>query len=188
MFAPRLAKTTHQAAAVVDADGVRPPMQITLKGSSLAPVITPQPSAVQFEPRAIGELSQAKLITLIKESATQLELEVLPPAGGEFVLDTSQAVLKMKPGDVTKLSVVFVPQTPGAKTASIDVRLKGAATNIDSISLQGLAIAAKAPPPEMSGGCSASPRSPRSAAAGALLIALLAAGLLIRRRWRSGSI
>jgi hypothetical protein len=60
-------------------------------------VITLQQSAVQFEPRATGELSQAKLITLINESSTQLELEVLPPAAGELVLDTSQAVLKMKP-------------------------------------------------------------------------------------------
>lgn len=186
VFAPRFAKTGHQATAVVEADGVQAPMQITLKGSSLAPVITLQPSAVQFEPRAVGELSQAKQITLINESSGVLELEVLPPAGGEFVLDTSQAVLKMKPGDVTKLSVVFAPQSVGAKTASIDVRLKGSSFNIDSISLQGLAITPKAPPPEMTSGCSASPRSPRSAAAGALLLILLGAGMLARRRWRSG--
>lgn len=186
VFAPRFAKASHQATAVVEADGVQAPMQITLKGSSLAPLITLQPSAVQFEPRAVGELSQAKQITLINESSGVLELAVLPPEGGEFVLDTSQAVLKMKPGDVTRLSVVFAPQTPGAKTASIDVRLKGASVNIDSISLQGLAVAAKAPPPEAAGGCSAIPRSPASAAPGALLILLLGAGLLLRRRWRSG--
>jgi hypothetical protein len=177
-FQPHVAKVQNVASAVIAADGIAAMMTVALQGSSLSPMLTVQPGTVQFEATAAGAQSMARDVTLSNPGPQPLEIEIVPPPSGDFLIDASQTVLMLNPGDVTRLRVTFAPQSAGHKSDSIDLRLKGTSVVIDSVAIAGLGTATR--PPQMGGGCSATGAA--TAPAGLLVLLAGCLALWIHRR------
>jgi len=182
VFAPHIAKAMSAATLVLVADGVQVPMTVALKGSSMSPVIDAQPTDLKFEHTFVGEMSAQKFVVLSNNGAQTLEIEIVPPPTEDFVIDVAAVATTLAPGDTVKLPVLFAPKTPGEKSETISVRLKGTTNLIASVGIQGNATVK--PAMMMDSGCSATPTRPQSPLAMlALALALLVLGLLARRRY-----
>ncbi len=180
VFAPHIAKAMSAATLVLVADGVQVPMTVALKGSSMSPVIDAQPTDLKFEHTFVGEMSAQKFVVLSNNGAQTLEIEIVPPPTEDFVIDVAAVATTLAPGDTVKLPVLFAPKTPGEKSETISVRLKGTTNLIASVGIQGNATVK--PAMMMDSGCSATPTRPQSPLA-MLALALLVLGLLARRRY-----
>lgn len=181
VFEPRVAKTATSATAVIEADGVQVPMTVTLKGSSLSPLISVNPGDLKFERTVVGATSAIKYLTISNDGGQPLELAVIPPQGEDWVVDTSQSQLSLMPGDSTRVAVQFAPKSVGSKSESIDIRLMGTSISAASIGVEGDAVNPAPPPVEE--GCSAVPgHAGAKAGMGWALLALAALGLVRRRR------
>ena len=180
VFAPHIAKAMSAATLVLVADGVQVPMTVALKGSSMSPVIDAQPTDLKFEHTFVGEMSAQKFVVLSNNGAQTLEIEIVPPPTEDFVIDVAAVATTLAPGDTVKLPVLFAPKTPGEKSETISVRLKGTTNLIASVGIQGNATVK--PAMMMDSGCSATPTRPQSPLA-MLALALLVVGLLARRRY-----
>lgn len=180
VFEPHVAKTTHTATAVIEADGVQAMMMVGLKGSSMAALVMVSPSSLVFSRVAVGEVSMPKSILLANDGAQPLELDIAVPPTEDFTFDTSSTKLMLMPNDTTKLTVVFAPKSQGQKGESIEVRLKGTQINIASITIEGEGTKPVAPMP-MDEGCSTTQHG-HTTGAGFMLAAFAAFALILRRR------
>lgn len=180
VFAPHIAKSMSTATLVLVADGVQVPMTVALKGSSMSPVIDAQPTDLKFEHTFVGEMSVQKFIVLTNNGAQTLEIEIVPPATEDFIIDVAAVAPMLAPGDTVKLPVLFTPKTPGEKSETISVRLKGTTNMVASVGIEG--NSSVRPMTMMDSGCSATPTRAQSPLA-VLALALLVLGLLARRRY-----
>ena len=181
VFEPHVPKIAHTATAVIEADGVQAMMMVSLKGSSMAALVTVQPASLAFGKVTTGEASMAKSFSLLNEGAQDLELDIVVPPTEDFAVDTSMTKTMLKAMDSTKVYVTFTPKTTGQKSESIEIRLKGTQLNIATVSIEGDGTKPAAPVP-MEQGCSAAHRSAAPAGASLLLCGLAVLGLLLRRR------
>jgi hypothetical protein len=181
IFAPHVAKAMSAATLVLVADGVQVTMTVALKGSSMSPVIDAQPTDLKFEHTFVGEMSAQKFIILSNNGAQPLEIEIVPPTTEDFIIDVAAVKSTLAPGDTVKLPVLFTPKTPGDKSETISVRLKGTTNLVASVGIEGNATVK--PMMMMESGCSATATRGRSASPlGLLALSLLALGLRRRRR------
>ena len=180
VFEPRVAKPSHIATLVIEADGVQVAMTVALKGTSMSPLVTIAPNNLRFDRTFVGDATQPKFIILSNDGSQPLELEVIPPASEDFTVDLMAAKLMLAPGDSTKLPVTFNPKTTGQKSENLEVRLKGTQLSIASVGMEGDAVV-KPMVMTMEGGCSQS-RSPVGTPLSLLLVLAPALLLLLRRR------
>lgn len=179
VFAPHIAKAQSTATLVLVADGVQVAMMVALKGSSMSPIINAQPTDLKFERTVVGEMSMQKFVLLSNDGAQPLEIEVVPPATEDFVIDVAAVATRLAPGDTTKLPVIFTPKSTGEKSETITLRLKGTTNIVASIGIEG--TAAVKPMMMMESGCRATPGRTASPL-GVLVLGLGVLGLLLRRR------
>ena len=139
-----------------------------------------QPTDLKFEHTFVGEMSVQKFIVLSNNGAQTLEIEIVPPTTEDFVIDVAAVKTTLAPGDTVKLPVLFAPKSPGEKSETISVRLKGTTNLIASVGIEGNATVKTMM--MMESGCSALPARPQSPLA-VLALALLVLGLLARRRY-----
>ena len=182
VFAPHVAKSTSTATLVISADGVQVAMMVALKGGAMSPLLSVQPTDLMFEHTFVGETTMPKFVVLSNDGAQPLELDIIPPTSEDFGFDLTAVKTKLAPGDTTRLPVTFAPKSPGQKSETVEIRLKGTMTSVASIGVNG--NASVKPMTMEPSGCSAVPTHTGSSLP-LLSAALLALALLARRRRRA---
>jgi hypothetical protein len=184
-FSPRVAKNLLQATVVLTADGAQVPATVALSGSAMSAMLSLQPGELKFEPTVAGQTSQPKYVTLRNEGGQPIDIDILPPPSADFQFDLSQTKTTLGADETTRIAVTFGPQSPGLKSESLEIRLKGTTVKLASVDVDGSGVK----PPVMTdggGGCHAAalPHThPRDFAPLATLLVL--AALLVYRRRRS---
>lgn len=182
VFEPRMAKAMLLATAVLKADGVQVMMTVALKGSSLSPVLSAQPGLLRFDNTIVGTQTEPKYVTLSNEGSTEIELEIIPPMTEDWIVDTAETKMMLAAGDTTRIGVTFAPKATGQRGETVEVRLKGTTTSLVRIDLDGSGLKMPAPPTEPMGGCSVIHTATRGDLLPLLVLALVGAALLFRRR------
>jgi hypothetical protein len=181
-FEPQIAKQQNEAFLVIEADGVRAMMQVTLKGVSYSATVSAAPMRLVFPATAVGEQSMARAVSLTNEGTEKLEVEIVPPPDSQdFLIDTADTATTLVPGEPTKFKVTFAPQSAGTKSESIDILLKGTKSVVASVGIEGEAVMKK---PE-EGGCGCVVGRRYQGGYGAAVLLLLCGLLLASRRRRA---
>jgi hypothetical protein len=179
VFEPRVAQQNNKATAVVVADNMAGKIAVELSGSSLSPVLSAHPSAVSFPATAAGSEAPPAYVTLYNEEAGPLDLDLVPPPGGQFVLDGATQ-LTLAPGGSARVALRFTPTAAGSHSDVLGVAMRGSAVPLLVVPLSGQATE---PVPVPEGGCTVG-RGPVTAPWTLLL--LLGLLCLLRRKSVTG--
>jgi MYXO-CTERM domain-containing protein len=180
IFAPSLAKAQHSATVVIEADKVAVPMMVSLKGSSISPVLSARPDSIKFDNTQVGQTSMPKVVILSNDGPQKLDLDIPVLNSQDFTIDTSETELTLAPDSTTKLSIKFNPQSQGSKSELIDIKLKASDVVAATIAVEGEAT--KKMEEEPKSGCQVSSHGGAAGLPGVMLLLSMAA--LIRRRRR----
>lgn len=99
---------------------------VKLRGRGVAPAIKIKPKTLDFGSVAISEMTRAKSVTLINQSAVSITLAVAPAATPPYnVTANTCGTLAAKTGTCT-ISVEFAPASQGEFKGTLEIRDNGA--------------------------------------------------------------
>lgn len=176
---------TRSATLVVNAAGLTTPTQVKLDGTGKLLTVGCSPDDKNLGLVKVGESVQLKVICRNSDSSDIEFVTGFSENPDDWTVDPSTGTLPAgTPTDegMVTLNISFAPTVTGPRTTTLTLKTKDGLV-IGSINLDGTGLPApKEKPPEESSGCQMSARSGATSAAGVVLLALSALGLLVRRR------